>query len=75
VDTDALLPQALGVLHTGEKLRQTRRGIDRASHAGSRQVGPGFVITGAQKSGTTAVYEYLHQHPLVGPLVGPLFNA
>jgi hypothetical protein len=65
VDNDSLLPQSLEVLTRGECLAQTRRSIDRKRHAGQRPVGPSFIIIGAQKSGTTAVYEYLHQHPLV----------
>jgi hypothetical protein len=28
---------------------------------------PGFLIIGAQKSGTTTLYNYLNQHPAVGP--------
>jgi len=49
------------LLHPGESLVQTRRSLDRVKHAGRRPVGPAFLILGAQKSGTTAVYEYLHQ--------------
>ena len=64
VDDDESLPP-VEVCERGEVLLQTRRSIDRPRHAGSRQPGPSFVILGAQKSGTTAVYEYLHQHPLV----------
>jgi hypothetical protein len=52
------------VLQPGEKLNQTRRSIDLAKHEGSRQV-PSFVIIGAQKCGTTSLYELLCEHPLV----------
>jgi hypothetical protein len=48
----------------GEKLNQTRRSIDLATEAGSRKA-PSFIVLGAQKSGTTSVYELLCQHPLV----------
>ena len=52
------------VLQPGEKLNQTRRSIDLAKHEGSRRA-PSFVIIGAQKSGTTSLYELLCEHPLV----------
>ena len=52
------------VLQPGEKLNQTRRSIDLARHEGTRQV-PSFIIIGAQKSGTTSLYELLCEHPLV----------
>lgn len=51
-------------LAPGETLLQTRRTIDRAKDKGKRPT-PSFMIIGAQKSGTTSVYEYLTQHPLV----------
>lgn len=51
-------------LSPGEVLLQTRRSIDRAIDKGKRRT-PSFMIIGAQKSGTTSIYEYLNQHPLV----------
>lgn len=51
-------------LSPGEVLLQTRRSIDRAIDKGKRRA-PSFMIIGAQKSGTTSIYEYLNQHPLV----------
>jgi hypothetical protein len=51
-------------LSPGEIITQTRRSIDRALEAGSRQQ-PSFLILGAQKAGTTSLYEYLTQHPWV----------
>jgi len=51
-------------LQPGETLLQTRRSIDRAADKGKRPT-PTFMIIGAQKSGTTSIYEYLNQHPLV----------
>lgn len=48
-----------------EKVYQTRRSIDLASDAGSGKRCPTFVILGAQKSGTTTLYEFIGQHPLV----------
>lgn len=51
-------------LSPGEVLTQTRRSIDRAIEAGTRPQ-PSFLILGAQKSGTTSLYEYLNQHPWV----------
>ncbi len=51
-------------LSPGETLLQTRRSIDRAVDKGKRPT-PSFMIIGAQKSGTTSVYDYLNQHPLV----------
>lgn len=52
------------ILQPGEKVNQTRRSIDLAREAGSRPC-PSFIIIGAQKAGTTSVYEYLCQHSLV----------
>ncbi|KAJ1416801.1 hypothetical protein B484DRAFT_334437 [Ochromonadaceae sp. CCMP2298] len=55
------------LLRPGEELHQTRRSIDVARgdvEGGSRRA-PTFVIIGAQKCGTTSMYEYLCQHPLV----------
>ena len=51
-------------LSAGEIITQTRRSIDRAKEAGSRPQ-PSFIILGAQKAGTTSLYEYLTQHPWV----------
>lgn len=51
-------------LEKGERLLQTRRSIDRARDAGSRPC-PSYMILGAQKAGTTSLYDYLTQHPLV----------
>jgi len=48
----------------GERVTQTRRTIDRAVDAGTTPV-PSFLVLGAQKAGTTALYEYLNQHPWV----------
>ncbi len=56
-------------LCAGQQLRQTRRTIDLAEDCGAaawrRHRGLRFVIIGSQKSGTTSLYEYLHQHPMV----------
>ena len=51
-------------LAPGEVLVQTRRSIDRWKERGSRPT-PSFVIIGAQKAGTTSLYEYMIQHPLI----------
>ena len=51
-------------LQSGELLLQTRRSIDRLVDRGQRPT-PSFLILGAQKAGTTSLYEYLVQHPLV----------
>lgn len=48
----------------GEAVYQTRRSIDLARHAGSRPA-PSFMVIGAQKCGTTSMYEFLCGHPLV----------
>jgi hypothetical protein len=45
-------------------VNQTRRSIDLATDKGRRPC-PSFLILGAQKCGTTSMYEYLTQHPLV----------
>lgn len=51
-------------LNAGEVLVQTRRSMDRLADAGSRPT-PSFFILGAQKAGTTSLYEYMCEHPLV----------
>eukprot|EP00814_Leptocylindrus_danicus_P009820 CAMPEP_0116015152 /NCGR_PEP_ID=MMETSP0321-20121206/6672_1 /TAXON_ID=163516 /ORGANISM="Leptocylindrus danicus var. danicus, Strain B650" /LENGTH=697 /DNA_ID=CAMNT_0003484879 /DNA_START=77 /DNA_END=2173 /DNA_ORIENTATION=- len=51
-------------LNPGERLLQTRRSIDRESDCGKR-VPPTFCIIGAQKAGTTSLYDYMNQHPLI----------
>ena len=50
-------------LASGETLLQTRRSIDRSIDKGARAA-PSYMIIGAQKSGTTSIYEYINQHPL-----------
>ncbi|KAG5184296.1 Sulfotransferase [Tribonema minus] len=67
-------------LPPGARLAQTRRSIDLLSAAegaaaaaaaqggataGGGATGPAFIVIGAQKCGTTSMYEYLNQHPLV----------
>lgn len=51
-------------LSPGEQLLQTRRSIDRAADFGSRPL-PSYLILGAQKAGTSSLYDYLTQHPLI----------
>lgn len=50
-------------LGKGEELVQTRRSIDRKKDYGKRET-PSYLIIGAQKAGTTSMYEYINQHPL-----------
>ncbi|TDH65503.1 hypothetical protein CCR75_004044 [Bremia lactucae] len=45
---------------------QTRRSMDLATDYGKR-IPPSFVVIGAQKSGTTSLYDYILQHDLVWP--------
>ena len=52
-------------LEVGAHLLQTRRTIDLESEAGTAPRPPHFLILGAQKAGTTSMYDYLSQHPLV----------
>lgn len=54
------------LLEPGETVFQTRRSLDRLKDQGQRPT-PYFLILGAQKAGTTSLYEYLIQHPLVVP--------
>lgn len=63
VDDDFVIKNRVK-LHAGETIIQSRRSIDRAIDAGKRQT-PSFMILGAQKCGTTSLYEYINQHPLV----------
>ena len=51
-------------LSSGEIVTQTRRSIDRTLDAGKRNH-PSYIIIGAQKAGTTAIYEYMNQHPWI----------
>jgi Aspartyl/Asparaginyl beta-hydroxylase/Sulfotransferase domain len=51
-------------LAPGERLIQTRRSIDRLLDKNKRPT-PSYMILGAQKAGTTSLYEYMVQHPLV----------
>lgn len=51
-------------LSPGERLHQTRRTISRECDYGKRPT-PSFMILGCQKAGTTSLYEYLNQHPLI----------
>jgi hypothetical protein len=50
-------------LDPGEQLLQTRRSIDLLAERGTRRT-PSYLILGAQKAGTTSLYEYIVQHPL-----------
>ena len=51
-------------LSPGEVITQTRRSIDRALDVGKRKH-PTYLILGAQKAGTTSMYDYINQHPWV----------
>jgi hypothetical protein len=50
-------------LQRGEIIYQTRRSIDRFIHYGQRKT-PTFMILGAQKAGTTYLFECIMSHPL-----------
>lgn len=60
-------------LKPGQVMRQTRRSIDfdpadplcDEAEKPTEPVHPRFLIIGAQKCGTTSLYEYMAQHPLV----------
>ena len=53
-------------LSPGEKLIQSRRSIDRYQDiVNETRPSPSFIILGAQKAGTTSLYEYIMQHPWV----------
>lgn len=47
-------------------LHQTRRTLDLSTDHGAR-VPPSFMVIGAQKAGTTSLYDYIAQHDLVLP--------
>ena len=67
-DSNADLPRERHILKEGEILRQTRRSVDRAVDVDKRPT-PSFLILGAQKAGTTSLYEAVMQHPwLVRPV-------
>ncbi|KAJ1458582.1 P-loop containing nucleoside triphosphate hydrolase protein [Pelagophyceae sp. CCMP2097] len=63
----ALLPPLLPdvTLPVGAEVLQTRRSIGLGSERGNGALAPHFLIIGAQKAGTTSMYEYVAQHPLV----------
>ena len=50
-------------LQPGDLIYQTRRSLDLASDFGSQKC-PNYIIIGAQKCGTTSLYEYISQHGL-----------
>ena len=59
-------------LMPGEVITQTRRSIDRAldvvvnnKRSSSSHNIPSYLILGAQKAGTTSMYDYINQHPWV----------
>lgn len=52
------------ILDPGEVLIQTRRSIDRLKDMKERPT-PSYIILGAQKAGTTSLYDYITQHPWV----------
>lgn len=54
------------ILEPGEELIQTRRSIDRLKDMKERPT-PSYIILGAQKAGTTSLYDYITQHPWVIP--------
>lgn len=47
-------------------LHQTRRTLDLSTDYGTRPT-PSFLVIGAQKAGTTSLYDYITQHDLVVP--------
>ncbi|KAK1931909.1 Membrane-associated sulfotransferase kil1 [Phytophthora citrophthora] len=53
-------------LKQGTTVWQTRRSVDLSTDYGKR-VPPSFVVIGAQKAGTTSLYDYILQHDLVWP--------
>lgn len=62
-----LLPPRMPVvqLRPGDELLQTRRSVALAAERGTGPKAPHVLIIGAQKAGTTSMFEYLSQHPLV----------
>jgi hypothetical protein len=65
-EADAALLPAPTVLAPGQRLRQTRRTID-VEGAPPRHPIPQFCIIGAQKAGTTSLYDMICHHALVLP--------
>lgn len=65
-EADAASLPAPTVLVPGQKLRQTRRTIDLEG-APPRYPIPQFCIIGAQKAGTTSLYDMICHHALVVP--------
>jgi len=55
-------------IDNGETIFQTRRSLDLGQEVKAYRVQdqqPRFIVIGAQKCGTTSMYEYLCQHPLI----------
>jgi hypothetical protein len=66
LDYSTVLEKPRIPLEPGECLVQTRRSIDRWKDVKEHQrPTPTFIILGAQKAGTTSLYEYMVQHPWV----------
>ena len=66
-DAPKSIPERI-LLDPGEELIQTRRSIDRLRDLQILQKErpiPSYIILGAQKAGTTSLYEYICQHPWV----------
>ncbi|DBA01206.1 TPA: hypothetical protein N0F65_002341 [Lagenidium giganteum] len=53
-------------LEPGMVVHQTRRTLDLSTDYGKRPA-PSFMVIGAQKAGTTSLYDYITQHDLVVP--------
>ncbi|GMH88167.1 hypothetical protein TrVE_jg13254 [Triparma verrucosa] len=59
---DSHVPKRVVPLSPGETILQTRRSIDVKSDYGKTPC-PKYLIIGAQKAGTTSMYEYICSHP------------
>lgn len=59
-------PLARMDLQPGTVVHQSRRTLDLSTSYGSR-ASPTFMVIGAQKAGTTSLYDYIVQHDLVLP--------
>lgn len=56
------------LIPNGETIFQTRRSLDTGTEVRNYSVQdcqPKFIVIGAQKCGTTSMYEYICQHPLI----------
>jgi len=67
LDVRAILPGGAGVPLATIRARRVADLDPGSDHDAAGWRGPDFIVIGAQRSGSTSLYRYLTQHPLVSP--------